>query len=178
MFGNTIMKMMEDVEKNRAKDLGMSVEDYRNMLRKKEKQRKAEEERYLNSEQYIYDMKKKEEEELREQQDILHHMFQQPIAETVNINKTNLRKIIRWTSSKFNDYRKEEVIDLVLTEIERGENGFSEYSCGTYSDDIKNKKAKNYGFSQQLAILDGKIRWIDGYKCEYQKVYELKFRNK
>ncbi|WP_260857475.1 hypothetical protein [Bacillus thuringiensis] len=53
MFGNTIMKMMEDVEKNRAKDLGMSVEDYRNMLRKKEKQRKAEEERYLNSEQYI-----------------------------------------------------------------------------------------------------------------------------
>jgi len=50
---------MEDVEKNRARDLGMDVEEYREMIREKERQRKAEEEHYLNSEQYVLDMKKK-----------------------------------------------------------------------------------------------------------------------
>ncbi len=59
MCANSFVKMMEDVEKNRARDLGMDVEEYREMIREKERQRKAEEEHYLNSEQYVLDMKKK-----------------------------------------------------------------------------------------------------------------------
>ncbi|WP_242298689.1 hypothetical protein [Bacillus cereus group sp. BfR-BA-01382] len=61
MFGNSIIKMVEDVEMVRARDLGMSVEEYRTMLREKDKQRKADEEHYLNSELYVLDMKKKKE---------------------------------------------------------------------------------------------------------------------
>lgn len=59
MCANSFVKMMEDVETNRARDLGMDVEEYREMIREKERQRKAEEEYYLNSEQYVLDMKKK-----------------------------------------------------------------------------------------------------------------------
>ena len=69
MCANSFVKMMEDVEKNRARDLGMDVGEYREMIREKERQRKAkkgkerqrkaEEEHYLNSEQYVLDMKKK-----------------------------------------------------------------------------------------------------------------------
>ncbi|MEC3270759.1 hypothetical protein [Bacillus thuringiensis] len=47
------------MEMVRARDLGMSVEEYRTMLREKDKQRKADEEHYLNSELYVLDMKKK-----------------------------------------------------------------------------------------------------------------------
>lgn len=32
----------------------------------------------------------------------------------MKLNKTNLNKLIKWTSSKFNEYTKNEIIDKVL----------------------------------------------------------------
>ncbi|PGP12522.1 hypothetical protein COA01_32405 [Bacillus cereus] len=65
-------------------------------------------------------------------------------------------------NANFIEWRKEDVVEFVLRGIQTGEDGFSEYSCGAYSDDKRIRKYRNYGFTQHLAILDGKIRLIDG----------------
>ena len=53
----------------------------------------------------------------------------------MKLNKTNLNKLIKWTSSKFNEYTKNEVIDIVLNL-----NPFEEFQCrcGSYSEGAYN----------------------------------------
>lgn len=49
--------------------------------------------------------------------------------------KSELNKVIKWTSSKFNIYRKEELINRLLN-MEDGEE--FEFSCGNYSEGNNN----------------------------------------
>ncbi|MCU7668011.1 hypothetical protein [Bacillus thuringiensis] len=176
MLGDIFKEMVRGVQEELAKEQGISIEEYLSNVAEKEKRRKEEEERYLASDEYKQEVERQKAEAVRKKLETLFDMFAQPIDETLNSNKTNLRKIIRWTPSRFNEWRKEDVVELALREIQQGEDGFSEYSCGAYSDDTRIRKYRNYGFSQHLAILDGKIRWIDGYNCEWQRVYELKVK--
>ena len=47
----------------------------------------------------------------------------------MKLNKTNLNKLIKWTSSKFNEYTKDEIIDKVFR-LRPGE--IFECRCGSY----------------------------------------------
>lgn len=49
----------------------------------------------------------------------------------MKLNRTNLNKIIKWTSSKFNEYTKKEVVDKVLKL--RPTQRF-ECNCGSYAE--------------------------------------------
>lgn len=49
----------------------------------------------------------------------------------MKLNKTNLNKIIKWTSSKFNEFTKAEVIDEILR-MQVGEE--RAFSCGSYGE--------------------------------------------
>lgn len=175
MFEKFFGEIIREEEQKRASELGLSLQDYRDMVKETELKRKEEEERYYASDEYKEKLEQQKQAEELKNHEILISMFQQPVDETIKINKTNLRKIIRWTASRFNDWRKEDVVEMVMANINNGANGFTEYSCGAYSDNTKSRKNKNYGFTQYLAILDGQIRWLDGYNRDNQKVYELVF---
>ena len=60
----------------------------------------------------------------------------------MKLNKTNLNKLIKWTSSKFNEYTKDEIIDKVLRL-----KPFEEFECrcGSYGQGAWNGGV-NYKF--------------------------------
>lgn len=70
---------------------------------------------------------------------------------TIKANKTNLNKIIKWSSSRFNEYKKSEVIKKILTaladgvdtKIHFGTGAFTERNCWGWGYDfvIKNGQA-------------------------------------
>ncbi len=175
MFEKFFGEIIREEEQKRASELGLSLQAYRDMVKETELKRKEEEERYYASDEYKKKLEQQKQAEELKKHEILINMFQQPVDEIIKVNKTNLRKIIRWTASRFNERRKEDVVEMVMDNIINGVNGFTEYSCGAYSNNTKSRKNKNYGFTQHLAILDGQIRWLDGYNSDNQKVYELVF---
>lgn len=67
----------------------------------------------------------------------------------IKANKTNLNKIIKWSSSRFNEYKKGEVIKEILTaltngidtEIHFGTGAFTERNCWGYALKIQNGTA-------------------------------------
>lgn len=71
--------------------------------------------------------------------------------ETIKANKTNLNEIIKWSSSRFNEYKKSKVIDKILSaltdgtdiELHFGTGAFTEKNCWGWGYDfvIKNGNA-------------------------------------
>ena len=51
------------------------------------------------------------------------------------LNSTNLNKVIKWTSSKFNELKKKEVIEIILA-MQVGEVKF--FNCGSYTENAWN----------------------------------------
>ena len=48
--------------------------------------------------------------------------------------KSELDKLIRWTSSRFNPYKKSDVIESILRHQEADEDVTMEYSCGSWTE--------------------------------------------
>lgn len=59
---------------------------------------------------------------------------------SIKANKTNLNKIIKWSSSRFNEYKKSKVIDRILQAIKKGEDCDVISECG-----LKFVISKKYG---------------------------------
>lgn len=114
MFEKFFGEIIREEEQKRASELGLSLQDYRDMVKETELKRKEEEERYYASDEYKEKLEQQKQAEELKNHEILISMFQQPVDETIKINKTNLRKIIRWTASRFNDWRKEDVVEMVM----------------------------------------------------------------
>lgn len=53
---------------------------------------------------------------------------------TIKANKTNLNKIIKWSSSRFNEYKKNEVIDRILQAIKKGEDYEQRFGTGAFTE--------------------------------------------
>lgn len=64
----------------------------------------------------------------------------------MKLNKTNLNKLIKWTSSKFNEYTKDEVIDRVFR-LNPNEEFWCR--CGSYGEGAYNGGI-NYYFKRTL----------------------------
>ena len=59
----------------------------------------------------------------------------------MKLTRQNLNKYVKWTSSKFNSYKKNEVIDKVL---KLRPNETFEISCGSYAEGAYNGGYKYY----------------------------------
>lgn len=53
---------------------------------------------------------------------------------TIKANKTNLNKIIKWSSSRFNTYTKAKVIDKILQAVNKGEDCEHHFGTGAFSE--------------------------------------------
>jgi len=51
----------------------------------------------------------------------------------INANKTNLDKILKWSTSRFNEWKKSEVINNILEAINKGKDVKKTYGTGCYS---------------------------------------------
>ena len=101
-------------------------------------------------------------------------IFSQTVDEYIKPTKSNITKIVKWTSSKFNDYRKKDVVNWVYDIVNNPFEGHLKlFECGACSDDSHNKKASNHGFDQYLAVKNGKIRWVYALGSEWQRIYEF-----
>lgn len=71
--------------------------------------------------------------------------------------KTELNKLISWSSSRYNDMKKADVIKDIIFRIEKGENCTAEYRSGCYSEAANNLKVdcKWTGGNYTLEIKDG-----------------------
>lgn len=68
---------------------------------------------------------------------------------TINANKTNLNKIIKWSSSRFNEYKKGNVIKQILTALKDGADTEIHFVTGAYTE-------KNcWGWGCDFVIKDG-----------------------
>lgn len=50
---------------------------------------------------------------------------------TLKLTQTNLNKILKWTSSKFNEYKKQDVVNYCL-DLEHDIFTTKEFTCGSY----------------------------------------------
>lgn len=82
----------------------------------------------------------------------------------LKLNKINLNKIIKWTSSKFNEYKKADIISYCL---DLNHNLFTskEFTCGSYSE-------KSYcgGYHYEITKGIGTITIVDKNQ---NKIYKL-----
>ena len=68
---------------------------------------------------------------------------------TIKANKTNLNKIIKWGSSRFNEYKKNEVISIILNALKKGEDCERHFGTGSFTE------RNNYGWGYNFTIKDG-----------------------
>ena len=56
--------------------------------------------------------------------------------ETIKIkaNKTTLNKVIKWSSSKFNEYKKHEVVDIILKVYKENKNCEMTFGTGAFTE--------------------------------------------
>jgi len=52
----------------------------------------------------------------------------------VKTNKSTLNKLIFWSSSRYNEWRKRDVIEDIIYRVERGDDCKVEYKSGVYSE--------------------------------------------
>lgn len=52
----------------------------------------------------------------------------------INATKTNLNKILKWSSSRYNELKKDEVIERILNYIEEGNDVKDVYTTGSYTE--------------------------------------------
>lgn len=71
--------------------------------------------------------------------DIIKHTIETDEAESLKQNLTNLRKVIKWIPSKYNDYTKEEVVTDIMYRTSFNDNIIWRYNCGSKSDGWHNR---------------------------------------
>lgn len=67
----------------------------------------------------------------------------------VKANKTNLNKIIKWSSSIFNEYKKSEVINIILQAIKDGEDTQRHFGTGSFTE------RNSWGWGYDFEIKNG-----------------------
>jgi hypothetical protein len=84
----------------------------------------------------------------------------------MKLNKTNLNKLIKWTSSKFNEYTKDEVIDRVfrLKPMEEFWCRCGSYSEGAYNGGVIYRFKRTIdklivGINDNVEVLE--VKWND-----------------
>jgi hypothetical protein len=87
--------------------------------------------------------------------------------QTIKCNKTALSKIIGWSSSRYNGYKKSDVIKEIIYYVERGSDCVHEYHSGCYSEavHIGRMKCSWSGGQYTLEIKDG-IAYLHDYTGE------------
>ena len=83
---------------------------------------------------------------------------------TLKLTQTNLNKILKWTSSKFNEYKKQDVVNYCL-DLEHDIFTTKEFNCGSYSE-----KSCCGGYHYEIAKGIGTITIIDKNQ---NKIYKL-----
>jgi len=64
----------------------------------------------------------------------------------VKLNKTNLKKFMDWSPSRFNEWRKDEAIDYIIELSKKGENTTQKFSIGSWSATYGSQSQFNYIF--------------------------------
>lgn len=107
-------------------------------------------------------------------EEILELINQNKNIEELKCNRNNLNKVIKWSSSKYNEYTKSEIIDNILYHIELSDDSvinycsIINYSCGSYAEGNHNR-GKHYTL---VLTLD-----VNYLSCDYGdsiKIYKLK----
>lgn len=86
----------------------------------------------------------------------------------LKLMQANLNKILKWTSSKFNEYKKQDVVNYCL-DLEHNIFKTKEFNCGSYSE-------KSYcgGYNYEIAKGIGTITIIDKNQNKIYKLHTLK----
>lgn len=100
--------------------------------------------------------------------DLIKKYIDTGLYESIRYNKTNLNKIIKWTSSKYNEYTKDEVIVDISARINLNANIIWRYRCGSYAEGNHNR-----GKSYILYNRNGENYIICIYDADNIKVYKL-----
>ena len=56
------------------------------------------------------------------------------MTEKINANKTNVNKILTWSTSKWNEWKKSEAIEDILKHVKESKHGTWIYGTGSYSE--------------------------------------------
>lgn len=78
--------------------------------------------------------------------------------------KTELNKLIKWSSSRYNDYKKVDVINDILKIIDSGQDAEKEYTTGSYCEKgtLGMRSGSNYGMTYKLITENvGCICYVD-----------------
>lgn len=65
---------------------------------------------------------------------IIKNIIEQDKAEGLKCTLTNLRKVIKWIPSKYNDYTKEEVVTDIMCRKSFNDNLIWRYDCGSKAE--------------------------------------------
>lgn len=153
-FKNLVMQGYNEHINKQATERGITVDEY---LAQIEMEQQKVNEPIINSEE-----------------NALENIFSQSVDEYIRPTKSNITEIVKWTSSKFNDYRKKDVVNWVYDIAHNPSEGHLKlFECGAYSDVAHIKKASNHGFDQYLAVKNGKVRWVYALGSEWQRIYEF-----
>jgi len=71
---------------------------------------------------------------------IFNKMFTE--IDTIEANKTTLSKLIWWSSSRYNEMKKKQVLEDIIFRVEKGEDCIVEYRSGVYSEGAHHGKFK------------------------------------
>ena len=61
------------------------------------------------------------------------------ICKNIKCSASSLNNVIKWTSSKYNNYKKPEVIKDILNKVKINDNIFWKYECGSYAEGNHNR---------------------------------------
>ncbi|MEK5357812.1 hypothetical protein [Paenibacillus sp. FSL L8-0709] len=79
-------------------------------------------------------------------------------TERYPLSISRLKKIIKWSSSRYNERRKTDVIKDILKNISQGKDGYWEYDTGLYTE-----KSKLTSTKYRLVIRNRKIKILVNY---------------
>lgn len=102
--------------------------------------------------------------------DLIKKYIDTGLYEKIKCNRTNLNKIIKWTSSKYNEYMKEDVIVDIMSRINWCRNILWRYRCGSYAEGNHNR-GKSYILYSKPEINEDYLICI--YSEKDIKVYKL-----
>lgn len=143
-----------------AESTGTSVESWVEANERSKKPKFSPEEALKKQEE----ARRKQEEEYREEL-----TREYPVDEVVKATKTNLNKLIRWSSSRYQRPRKKDVIDKIIEALKKGDDCVLEFSCGAYTETAD---IHGWGRDYKLVIYNGIAKLI--VKGITTKVYELR----
>lgn len=157
MFDDVIEKLIADTA-------CMMVEEYRvycktRSLKEIERERREEEER-----------KKRSLEEERKLKECMFEIIDStPIAGTLKANRSQIGKVVKWSSSRFNEYTKSWVVRYIISEALSPHDVkiWDRHECGAYSSGY----SKSYG-TFRVVIRDG-ISYLIINEQDGPIVYEI-----